>query len=73
MSRKIVPKIHRLEHYYREVVEFDTSHDARHALSLLTSIFPDINVSFPDFNTAVINNVRNHLYTKITFKWRLTV
>lgn len=73
MKRATPRQVHRLEHYYREVVEFDTSHDARHALSLLTSVFPDINVCFPDFNTAVINNVVNHLYHKLTFKWRVTV
>lgn len=63
-------RLHRLEHYYRDVVDFDTAHDARHALSLLTSIFPDIRVSFPDFDTVRLENIKNHLFSTIVFRWR---
>lgn len=70
MSSKKFPKSHQLIHYYRDVVEFDTAHDARHCLSILTSVFPDIRVSFPDFDSCVIENVTNHLFKKLKFTWR---
>lgn len=57
-----------LSDYYRENIEMDTAHDARHLLSVLTSVFPDISVDFDD-KCIHINNVRNHMLKKVNITW----
>lgn len=57
-----------LSDYYRENIELDTAHDARHLLSVLTSVFPDIHVEFSDKCIHCLN-VRNHMLKKVNITW----
>lgn len=70
--RKRVNSSYVIENYYREKIEMDTAHDARHLLSVLTSLFPDIQVSFSE-KCIHLSNVRNHMLQKIDITWNLGV
>lgn len=65
-------KFHRLQSYYRDAIELDTAHDARHMLSVFTTFFPDISCDFHE-NDVVLRNITNSFGQPITILWRLKV
>ena len=57
-----------IPNYYLTEINLDTSLDARHVVSLLTSFFPDISVTYTD-KCCLLNNVRNSQHQKVKVTW----
>lgn len=58
-----------LDDYYRQTIDLDTALDARHLVSVLASICPDIQCTYYD-KGMTLNNVRNRMHQKIDITWK---
>lgn len=58
-----------LEDYYRQEIDLDTALDARHLVSVLSSICPDLKCTYYDHGMT-LNNVRNRMLQKIDITWK---
>lgn len=58
-----------LDDYYRQVIDLDTAKDARHLVSVLSSMCPDINITF-DHMKVKCNNICNHMHQKLEITWK---
>lgn len=61
-----------LSDYYRSDIDMDTALDARHLVSVLVSLCPDLICDFQD-HKVVLRNVRNHMLQNICITWKYTI
>lgn len=58
-----------LENYYRDRIDLDTCLDARHLVSVLTSLCPDIQITYRE-SELLLNNICNHMHRPILITWK---
>lgn len=61
-----------LSDFYKDEIPLDTAQDARWFLSLLTSFFPAVSVTFGD-GYYIVDNVFSHYQKKIKVIWKYKV